>query len=242
LIGRIGSAQSELEANLAILLHGGDTASVALAEAQLQVLAGLQRRVDQARGADLVSIRGEVLAISAAAQLAAQQARSSSAMSAAASIQDASERARKTVLGLVDDYYEKKILDPYLRFSSPEDEVEYRKREAERKAAIDKALAEGTPQGTLRAAQLMEDQLRDAGAHGADQSPDYSPMLQSVEADRKALAAALGPSTTAAVVTAPSTDPLDAIAPVTPIVVSEADQAGHGLIVGGKSGEPVRTT
>ncbi|MBP8231273.1 MAG: hypothetical protein KAY22_03120 [Rhizorhabdus sp.] len=240
MIGRIGSAQSDLEANLAILLHGGDTASVALAEAQLQVLAGLQRRVDQARGADLVSIRGEVLAISAAAQLAAQQARSSSAMSAAASIQDASERARKTVLGLVDDYYEKKVLDPYLRFSSPEDEAEYRKREAERQAAIQKALAEGTPQGNLRAAQLMEDQLRDAGAHGADQSPDYLPMFERVRSVEEGLGTALAaqPDTAISV----SRDPLDAIAPATKVIVGETEQGGHGLSVGSANETPVRTT
>ena len=229
---------------MVILLHGGDTASVALAEAQLQVLAGLQRRVDQARGADLVSIRGEVLAISAAAQLAAQQARSSSAMSAAASIQDASERARKTVLGLVDDYYEKKVLDPYLRFSSPEDEAEYRKREAERQAAIQKALAEGTPQGNLRAAQLMEDQLRDAGAHGADRSPDFAPMTDRLRADEAALSQALGEpaATTVKAEATKAVDPLDAIAPATAVIVSETEHAAHGLALGAAAGGPSRTT
>lgn len=68
------------------------------------------------------------------------------------------------------------MLDPYLQFSSPEDEEAYRKREQERKAEIDRALALHTPEGDRRAQQIMAAQLVDAKAHGADKAPEFDDL------------------------------------------------------------------
>ncbi len=230
---RIGNAQAEIAASLAQL--AGNPAALALAETQLQGLTALQNRVAQAHGSGLTSIRNEVVAVAAAAQMAAQQARAASASSGGLTVQMAADAARRAVQSFMDDYYEKKIFDPYLRFASAEDEDAYRRREAERREAIEKALAEGTPEGLLRANRLAEEQLRDAGAHGADQSPDYAPMFDRIRGTRTDLETAIAADAAPKVA---SPDPLDAIPPATDpgtsmraagVVVTETDQIDHGV-------------
>jgi hypothetical protein len=58
-------------------------------------------------------------------------------------------------------------------------------------------LAKGTPEGNAEALRLGKAQLIDAGAHGADRSPDYAPMLANLAGGisdlEKALDAAPGP-------------------------------------------------
>lgn len=185
---RISGAQAEIEHHLTELRRaasaGGDATPLLQADAQREGLGRLLHRIAQAHGAGLVSIRAEVSAFVAAAQAVAQQARTVAATAQAAEValHAASAAARQEITSFVHDFYEKKIFDPYLRFASVEDEEAYRKREAERREAIDKALAEGTPEGNLRANQLAIDQLKDAGAHGADQSPDYQPSIDRLEA------------------------------------------------------------
>lgn len=94
----------------------------------------------------------------------------------------ASQVVREAVADFEDDYFKKRKFDPYLEFKSEEEERAFRAREAERQAEIQKALALQTPEGDLRAAQLSEAQLRDAGAHGADRSPDYAADLARLSA------------------------------------------------------------
>lgn len=92
--------------------------------------------------------------------------------------EDALERARSEaraqVASFMADYYDRKIFEPYLRFASAEDEAAYREREQRRRKEIEEAQSLGTPEGDLRAAKLAHEQLKDAGAHGADKSPDYA--------------------------------------------------------------------
>ena len=70
------------------------------------------------------------------------------------------------------------MLDPYLQFASAEEEEAYRKREQERKDAYDRELAKQTLDGNSKAAKIAQEQLRDAGAHGADRSRDFAGMVQ----------------------------------------------------------------
>jgi len=156
-------------------LRRAASGTLGAAEGQLQRLVGLGRAVGQASAASLLSIRSEVVASVAEAQAVVQQIRSSGATSASAiTLRAANDNARREVESFVGDYYGRRIFDPYLRFSSPEEEEAFRKREAERQAAIRKAEADGTPTGTLRALNLSIDQLDDAGRHGATESPDFA--------------------------------------------------------------------
>lgn len=100
-------------------------------------------------------------------------------------------KTRRTIQNVADELFEQKKLDPYLQFASAEDEAEYRKREAARKAYIDAELGKGTPQGALNAANASKEQLEDAGNHGADRSPDFAPMLDEVTKARDAQLAAM---------------------------------------------------
>ena len=193
---QIEGAQAELSANLA-QLSNDDTGLAAQGQAQLGSLAALQRQIDGASPMALVMMRASVAASVAASANLAQQARtaaSSTAQGAGASLATASAAARATVADFERDMYEKKIFDPYLRFGSKEDEDAYREREAARKRATDEALKQNTPESNLRAANLSIDQLKDAGAHGADQSPDYAPLMQQTTAAKAKLESALDQS------------------------------------------------
>ncbi|MEI9990115.1 MAG: hypothetical protein WDM86_08760 [Rhizomicrobium sp.] len=177
----------------------------------------------------------------------ASEARSATGQSTAeaqAALQSASDAARAAVAGFQDDYFNKRIFDPYLRFASDKDEEAYRQREQERQREIAEALAEHTPEGDLRANELAIDQLKDAGAHGADRSKDYQPKLDGLEHTRKQLEEKLaashnGPAhgsaeastEAAAAPTADSPVPPDVVAILRAAKVAVGDHSaeGHGV-------------
>lgn len=99
----------------------------------------------------------------------------------------AHEAARQNVAAFADDFYERRIFDPYLRFASADEEAAYRRRESERQLAMATALAANTPEGTLQANRLAIAQLHDAGAFGADASPEYASRLAGLKATANAL-------------------------------------------------------
>jgi hypothetical protein len=176
LTGAIAAAQIDIANAIAELARSGAD-SAALVN-QGQALQQLQRTVGSANLGSLLALRHEVAATSSSASALATQAISNAASNAAnqANLSPA-ERARATIEALHRDLFENKVLDPYLRFASSEDEEAYRKRERERKEEIDRAMALGTPEGLRRAAELTQDQLRDADAHGAGRSPDFGRLV-----------------------------------------------------------------
>jgi hypothetical protein len=80
--------------------------------------------------------------------------------------------------------------DPYLRFASKADEEEYRRRETERRDYIKAEEAKGTAQGDLHAVDAAIDQMADAKAHGADESPLFASRMASLKAARNELSTA----------------------------------------------------
>lgn len=201
------------------------------AQSQLQGLSRLQQRLAGACGADLVTLRAEISASIAATQLLVQQSRVAAAtQSAEAVLREARQALREEVTALAEDFYEKKKFDPYLRFASAEDEAAYRKREAERQRQIADARAKGTPEGDLAAARILGEQMDDAGAHGADASPEFKPDRADLVAATARLKSALGPSAEAA---KGIDGDLDALKGPQPSRIALADQSkdGHGLAV-----------
>jgi hypothetical protein len=180
LTGAIAAAQIEIANAIAELTRSG-AHSAALTN-QAQALQQLQRTVGSANLGSLLALRTEVAATSSSATALANQAIASATSAATQASLSPAERARASIEALQRDLFEKRVLDPYLRFASPEDEEAYRKREREREAEIKKALELRTPQGDRRAIELQQDQLRDAGAHGADRSPDHAGMAQRADA------------------------------------------------------------
>lgn len=195
-------------------------------------------------GSGLVSIRAEVAAFVAAAQVIANQAAASAAtaLTAEAALHLASEAARREVASFVEDFYEKKIFDPFLRFASAEDEAAYREREEKYQRDIQAARALGTPEGDLRALELVEAQMLDAKAHGAGDSGQFAPMAAGIASKKAALKAALGgeaelgapsPPADEATRTAPtpdkSADPLAALREAG-VVLADPNEDGHGVL------------
>ncbi|MBX9802494.1 MAG: hypothetical protein K2Y04_06970 [Caulobacteraceae bacterium] len=250
MLGQIAEAQAALESDIELLRHAaamsGDGAALAMAQGQMSRLAGLQHRIEHAHGGGLAAIRAEVMASVAASQTLAQQVRGTIAYAHAAEValHAASAAARREVTSFAHDFYERKIFDPYLRFASPEEEAAYRQREEERQRAIKDAMATGTPEGNLRALELAQDQLRDAGAHGATNSPEFQGWVDRLGTQNASLNSALGnppdhPQSTPVVASA---DPLEDIAAsaqvdagafaafrAAGIVMADQSQQGHGL-------------
>jgi hypothetical protein len=191
LLAQIRAAQADLDQLIAQL--GNDGGSV-LADGQLQrqLLTNLERSL--ATGANLSggSIRNEIAAAITVAANLGEQARQSISQRGSADLAAAQARTRATVLEIGRDIYERRIFDPYLRFASAEDEEAYRRREEENRRAIADALAENTPQGDLRAARIMDRQLQDAGAHGADASPQFRSLVDRNSENVTRLEAAVG--------------------------------------------------
>jgi len=191
LLGQIFSAQAELEhAITEASSHGGD---ITVLKAQMQTLGTLLRQVGKADAASLAGVRASVTEAIAQARSAAEQRVASAATSAhhAVEIMEASAAARRSVDSFIHDFYETKKFEPYLSFSSPEDEKAYRDREAQRRTYIENEHAKGTPQGDLNASNAAIAQMHDAGAHGADKSPEFQDRLDSMEKARDDLRGAM---------------------------------------------------
>jgi hypothetical protein len=177
LTGATAAAQIDIANAIAELARIGADSS-ALSN-QGQALQQLQRTVGKANLGSLLALRSEVATATTSATALANQAIATATNAAAANAtQTPAQRARASIEALQRDLFENRALDPYLQFKSAEDEEAYRKRERERKEATDRAMELRTPEGDRRAAELQHDQLRDAGAHGADRSPDYAGMVQ----------------------------------------------------------------
>ncbi|TAL32263.1 MAG: hypothetical protein EPN98_14020 [Phenylobacterium sp.] len=249
LAAQVSAAQSELSANLIELRsQGGDPALIGQADAQLGALLALKSQIERAGSGALATMGTRVAACVATATTLAQHAQAASsgvAARAATELGSASEAARAKVTSFVTDFYERKIFDPYLEFSSEAEKEAYREREAARRKAIEEAQALRTPQGDLRAANLAIEQLEDAGTHGADRSPEYGSMLNGMKQSRQSLAAQLQQHSQSRGEPAPHSEadpigadapkgsavgfPPDVIAALGRVQVAEALHADHGL-------------
>jgi hypothetical protein len=190
LLAQIRSAQADIDQLLAQL--GGDAGTVlADAQSQRRLLINLEQNLVSGAAAATSSIRNEIAGAAAVAVTLGQQARASGDQRANVELAAAQARTRATVLEIGRDIYERRIFDPYLRFASEEDEAAYRRREEENRRAIERALAENTPEGDLRASRIMERQLQDAGAHGADASPQFAEYAARIRSDQGSLEQAM---------------------------------------------------
>lgn len=175
LLAQIRSAQADLDQLIAQL--GNDAGTVlADGQSQRQLLASLERSLTTG-SVSAGPIRNEVAAAVASAGNFGQHVRMANDQRGNVDLATAQARTRATVLEIGRDIFERRIFDPYLRFASLEEEAAYRRREEENRRAIADALAENTPEGDLRAARIVNRQLQDAGAHGADASPEYQGIL-----------------------------------------------------------------
>lgn len=244
---QLTGAQNELSSNLISLRSSGtaDPSLIAQGDAQLGALLALKQQLANASPATLTKVRAEIAACVATASSIAQQAQAATtagnAAGSATTLAAASSAARSAVTSFTEDFYEKKIFDPYLRFASAKDEERYRREETKRKEEIEKALALHTPEGDLRANTLALEQLKDAGAHGADQSPEYASRISTLTATKEALSGEIdkkqAPERTQerieAAASAPAVDaptiPPEMLAALRNVRLPDQAQTGHGL-------------
>ncbi len=188
LLVRVSAAQYALEAAIAALNHTGtDSALLTAALRQSSALASLSDQIATADDRALGSLHSSVIAAVEASHVVAQQAKASATGGNETDLVSQHAATRQALQNIATDLFGKKVLDPYLQFTSAEDEEHYRKREKERDAEIKRLLASGTPEGERRALDLMHDQLRDAKAHGAGHAPEFDSLEKQIASVRDAL-------------------------------------------------------
>ena len=184
-------ASAQAEDLQAVLSRLGNSAHYAQLSGALSHVNGVISELRQAlsggitslHSSDLASLRQAVQAAAAAAQSAETAAvgRTGSDMAvAAAQVPAAAAETRKEVESLSRDLYDGHLFEPYLHFSSKEDEAEFRQREAERKRYIDEQLARHTPEGDLNSSSGMIGEMLDQHAHGAGDSPEFAGRWQTL--------------------------------------------------------------
>ena len=178
LVGQLVAAQFALEGALAEF--AGNSGALGQAQLQLTMLATLRQQAGTASPATLSAMSNDIVAAVAQAHSVIQQGRANLANSEASSA-STTARARQLAQSVADDVFRQKLLDPYLEFSSVEDEEEYRKREKARDAEVKRLLALDTPETNRRAVALLDQQLTDAENHRAGRSPDFANMRQRLQ-------------------------------------------------------------
>jgi len=248
LVGQLAAAQLALETAIAELSRtGGDVATLSASRAQLSSLVGLRQQITFASGPALASLRAEALAASSSASALAQQAGDSASNNAGAGNSNPAQAARRAIEEVGQDLFERRKLDPYLKFTSAEDEEEYRKREEQRNEERNRALELHTTEGDRLALKIQREQWRDAGEHGAASSPEYRAMgekMAQAEKDLDLSEARTGnrdaPSTresTAKGPAQPKDDMADILATLKAAGVQTTEPAksdGHGLAAGAR--------
>jgi hypothetical protein len=162
--------------------------------AQLAEVSGIEKLLasDRESKLDVPALMRFLNAQAASAAAATLNGKVSATRADAAGLATTQARTRASVLDMSRDIYDRHIFDPYLRFASSEDEAAYRRREEQNRQAIEEALADRSPEGDLRAARVMDRQLRDAGAHGAEAAPQFREMMNRNRLDIERLESALG--------------------------------------------------
>ncbi|MBI1262772.1 MAG: hypothetical protein GC184_13720 [Rhizobiales bacterium] len=205
LLQQLDAAQHALESQLEGLrssgaLSGGDMQEQG--SARLKHLNFLRDQlVSGANGLPLAALRAEITSAVSDIRAYTSDVRAASTSPASdraateTSLQQASAEAHRAVGDFMHDFYDRRIFDPYLKFASEKDKEEYFRREETWKQEIEKARAEHTPEGELRASDMAIEQLEDAGAHGADRSSKYKSTLSTLRAQRERLSQQLGKTT-----------------------------------------------
>lgn len=243
ILRQISATRADLAKALA-QLGTGDASRIQIA-LQLTNLSALSQQVSGANEASLQRMQAEVAATIAAAQSLADAGAGNGADAGAATpLTVANANARRTAQNFVTDFYEKHEFDKHLEFKSDEDARAYREREAERLKEIKEALARNTTQSNQRVLQLEQEQLKDAGDHGADKSPDFQSWKDQLNAQAATLQQAAtkqseapsAPDVTTNITSTKSEQPVFAVDPnimaalkSSGVVVADQSQQGHGV-------------
>lgn len=185
LAGELSAAADQLQAAITTLI-ASDIPAVAACKAQLRDIVALKQGVANASPAALTALSSQIAAVAASAASSAQSAvaQGSSGGAQMSQLLTAQGASRQAVNAAMDGM---KDLDPYLKFTSAEDERAYRERERERRAAIEREQSKGTPEGELAASQLALAQMNDAKDHGAGDSLEFQRLFDGVATTNAAL-------------------------------------------------------
>lgn len=253
LIQQLDAALRALESQLEAIHASGAQQAGGDMEAQggarLKQLNALRDQlVSGANGVPPAALRAEVTSAVASTLAYTSDIRAASTGPAAnraaaeAALHQASEEAHRTVTDFMHDFYDRRIFDPYLKFASEKDKEDYSRNREERKEQMEKALAEHTPEGDLRANRLAIEQMKDAGIHGADRSSEYQSTLDNLKAKSSRLSRELNRQPASDMQAPAKTDPLDAVKAAaesspdliaslrtTGIAVADQNGDGHGV-------------
>jgi hypothetical protein len=178
---------SELQSRLAAVAAQISGAIGALSQA-------LQSPGSALRPADLSALEAVVHSTETTSLLTEAAAQTGATAAQIAAVAAASAATRAETQTLAADVFDRHVFDPYLHFTSREDEAEFREREDEARKYVAAQLARHTPEGDLNAGGGMLGTMLDAHAHGAGDSPDFMPrwnaLVEKTQKQRAAMQAA----------------------------------------------------
>lgn len=173
------TAQSDIEQAMAgfIAQASGSNALIA-AQSQHQAILALKSQLASASPSDLPALHAQIASAIAEASTTVEAARSGNNGAVAREVALTTAQLRGSIRDIMDGMRD---FDPYLQFGSVEEAEAYREREQARQAYIEAELAKGTAEGEYNAAAATKAQLKDAGAHGADQHPDFDQYMRRID-------------------------------------------------------------
>lgn len=189
MVGQLVIAQFDLETAIAALTRsGGDAAT---AQTQLQNITQLRQQIGTAGPTALAALRGEIVAAVAQSQNAVQEARTAASGSGAAESVALASRASRAQSQATAFMRDLRHYDGLLQFENDAERDAYRQREEDRRKQHDAGIAEGGPEGVLKASGAAYGQAVDLAVHGGTADPALLRRVDELAASAAALRAGM---------------------------------------------------
>jgi len=188
MVGQLVVAQFDLETAIAALTRSGGDAVTA--QTQLQNITQLRQQIGTASPTALATLRSEIVAAVAQSHSAVQEARTAAhgTDGEGAALASLASRAQSQATAFMRDLHQ---YDGLLQFENDAERDAYRQRAEERRRQHDAGIAEGGPEGALKASGAAYGQAVDLAVHGGSGDPALMRRVDELAASTAALRAGM---------------------------------------------------
>ncbi|MEQ6335633.1 hypothetical protein [Sphingobium sp. MK2] len=189
MVGQLVVAQFDLETAIAALRRSGGDAVTA--QTQLQNITQLRQQIGTVSPTALAALRSEIVAAVAQSQNAVQDALTAASGAGAAegaTLANLASRAQSQATAFMRDLRQ---YDGSLQFENDAERDAYRQREEDRRKQHDAGIAEGGPEGALKASGAAYGQAVDLAVHGGSADPALLRRVDELAASTAALRAGM---------------------------------------------------
>ena len=184
MVGKLVVAQFDLETAIAALTRSGGDAVTA--QTQLHNITQLRHQVGTASPTALAALRSEIVAAVAQSQSAVQEARTAAhgVDGEGAALASLASRAQSQATAFMRNLRQ---YDGLLQFENDAERDAYQQRAEERRRQHDAGIAEGGPEGALKASGAAYGQAVDLAVHGGSADPALLRRVDELAASTAAL-------------------------------------------------------